>query len=173
MLGVFVAVLAATVAMFEIVPKGFIPDQDNDSLNVNVQAAQGTSYYDMVQNAEQGRRGHQRQPVRRHVLCEHRRRFRVDEHGALQRPAEAAAQPAAHRGADRAADPAAAAALSGLPRVREPAAGDPDRRAAGQQLVHAHRPERRHDGSLRLGGEARGGDRAAARGAGRLGRSCR
>src|SRR6185503_12188966 len=50
MLGVFVAVLAATVAMFEIVPKGFIPDQDNDSLNVNVQAAQGTSYYDMVQN---------------------------------------------------------------------------------------------------------------------------
>src|SRR5882724_6444512 len=50
MLGVFVAVLAATVAMFEIVPKGFIPDQDNDTLNVNVQAAQGTSYYEMVQN---------------------------------------------------------------------------------------------------------------------------
>jgi HAE1 family hydrophobic/amphiphilic exporter-1 len=50
MMGVFVAVLAATVAMFEIVPKGFIPDQDNDTLNVNVQAAQGTSYYDMVLN---------------------------------------------------------------------------------------------------------------------------
>jgi hydrophobic/amphiphilic exporter-1 (mainly G- bacteria), HAE1 family len=48
MLGVFAAVLAATIAMFGIVPKGFIPDQDNDSLNVNVQAAQGTSYYDMV-----------------------------------------------------------------------------------------------------------------------------
>jgi hydrophobic/amphiphilic exporter-1 (mainly G- bacteria), HAE1 family len=48
MLGVFVAVLIATVAMFEIVPKGFIPDQDNDSLNINVMAAQGTSYYDMV-----------------------------------------------------------------------------------------------------------------------------
>jgi hydrophobic/amphiphilic exporter-1 (mainly G- bacteria), HAE1 family len=50
MLGVFVAVLAATVYMFEIVPKGFIPDQDNDSLNVTVQAAQGTSYYEMVKN---------------------------------------------------------------------------------------------------------------------------
>ncbi|HEY2152238.1 MAG TPA: efflux RND transporter permease subunit, partial [Vicinamibacterales bacterium] len=49
MLGVFVAVLVATVAMFEIVPKGFIPDQDNDSLNINVVAAQGTSYYDMVE----------------------------------------------------------------------------------------------------------------------------
>jgi HAE1 family hydrophobic/amphiphilic exporter-1 len=48
MLAVFVAVLAATVAMVRIVPKGFIPDQDNDSLNVNVQAAQGTSYYEMV-----------------------------------------------------------------------------------------------------------------------------
>jgi hydrophobic/amphiphilic exporter-1 (mainly G- bacteria), HAE1 family len=48
MLGVFAAVLAGTIVMFGVVPKGFIPDQDNDSLNVNVQAAQGTSYYDMV-----------------------------------------------------------------------------------------------------------------------------
>jgi HAE1 family hydrophobic/amphiphilic exporter-1 len=48
MLGVFLAVFVATIEMFGIVPKGFIPDQDNDSLNVNVQAAQGTSYYDMV-----------------------------------------------------------------------------------------------------------------------------
>ncbi|HEX7140162.1 MAG TPA: efflux RND transporter permease subunit [Vicinamibacterales bacterium] len=48
MLAVFVLVLLATVGMYGIVPKGFIPDQDNDSLNVNVQAAQGTSYYDMV-----------------------------------------------------------------------------------------------------------------------------
>jgi len=45
---VFFAVLAATIEMYILVPKGFIPDQDNDSLNVNVQAAQGTSYYDMV-----------------------------------------------------------------------------------------------------------------------------
>src|SRR5437660_4857364 len=51
MLGLFVAVLAATIAMFGIVPKGFIPDQDNDSLNVNILAAQGTSFYEMVDNA--------------------------------------------------------------------------------------------------------------------------
>jgi HAE1 family hydrophobic/amphiphilic exporter-1 len=50
MLAVFAAVLAATIAMFGMVPKGFIPDQDNDSLNVMVQAAQGTSYYEMVTN---------------------------------------------------------------------------------------------------------------------------
>src|SRR5262245_41902954 len=48
MLAVFALVLAATARMFVIVPKGFIPDQDNDTMNINVQAAQGTSYYDMV-----------------------------------------------------------------------------------------------------------------------------
>jgi len=48
MLGVFVAVAAATVHMFNIIPTGFIPDQDNDSMFVNLQAAQGTSYYDMA-----------------------------------------------------------------------------------------------------------------------------
>jgi HAE1 family hydrophobic/amphiphilic exporter-1 len=48
MVAVFFAVLAATIEMYIRVPKGFIPDQDNDSLNINVQAAQGTSYYDMV-----------------------------------------------------------------------------------------------------------------------------
>ncbi len=48
MLGVFVAVIVATVEMFAIVPKGFIPDQDNDSMFVQLRAAQGTSYYDMT-----------------------------------------------------------------------------------------------------------------------------
>src|SRR5436305_13352089 len=48
MLIVFGAVLYATVQMFGIVPKGFIPDTDNDSLNVNMQAPQGTSYYENV-----------------------------------------------------------------------------------------------------------------------------
>jgi HAE1 family hydrophobic/amphiphilic exporter-1 len=48
MLGVFVAVLALTITMYRVVPKGFIPDQDNDTLNINLRAAQGTSYYEMV-----------------------------------------------------------------------------------------------------------------------------
>ena len=53
MLAVFVAVLAATVHMFGIVPNGFIPDQDNDSLFVNLRAAQGTSFYDMAKWTQQ------------------------------------------------------------------------------------------------------------------------
>ena len=51
MLVVFVAVLAATVHMYSIVPKGFIPDQDNDSMNINMRAAQGTSFYEMATGA--------------------------------------------------------------------------------------------------------------------------
>jgi len=43
MMVVFLAVLLATVQMFRIVPKGFIPSQDNDTVNINLRAAQGTS----------------------------------------------------------------------------------------------------------------------------------
>jgi HAE1 family hydrophobic/amphiphilic exporter-1 len=52
MVGVFVVVLAATVHMYGVVPKGFIPDQDNDSMNINVRAAQGTSFYQMSAAAQ-------------------------------------------------------------------------------------------------------------------------
>jgi hydrophobic/amphiphilic exporter-1 (mainly G- bacteria), HAE1 family len=53
MLAVFVVVAAATVHMFNIIPTGFIPDQDNDSMFVNLQAQQGTSYYDMAKWTQQ------------------------------------------------------------------------------------------------------------------------
>jgi HAE1 family hydrophobic/amphiphilic exporter-1 len=53
MLVVFFVVLGATVRMFNIIPTGFIPDQDNDSMFVNLQAAQGTSYYDMARWTQQ------------------------------------------------------------------------------------------------------------------------
>lgn len=45
---VFVGVLASTIVLFNKVPKGFIPDQDMDQMYVNVEAIQGTSYYQMV-----------------------------------------------------------------------------------------------------------------------------
>src|SRR5207245_3953700 len=50
-LGVFAVVLLATVHMFNVVPKGFVPEQDNDSLSINLRAAQGTSYYEMTNYA--------------------------------------------------------------------------------------------------------------------------
>jgi hydrophobic/amphiphilic exporter-1 (mainly G- bacteria), HAE1 family len=42
------AVLAGTVIMFIKIPKGFIPDQDTDQIYAVTEAAQGTSYYQMV-----------------------------------------------------------------------------------------------------------------------------
>ena len=53
MLVVFFAVAAATVKMYNIVPTGFIPDEDRDSMFVNLQAAQGTSFYDMSKWTQQ------------------------------------------------------------------------------------------------------------------------
>ena len=91
MLALFVAVIVATVQMFNVVPKGFIPDGDNDSLFVNLRAAQGTSYYDMAKWVQQiadiaiknpVRRfvhGGRRQPERRR-----RRRRRSANNGRLQ-----------------------------------------------------------------------------------------
>jgi HAE1 family hydrophobic/amphiphilic exporter-1 len=43
------AVLCLTVYLFKRVPTGFIPDIDQDQLQVNLQAAQGTSFYKMVE----------------------------------------------------------------------------------------------------------------------------
>ena len=46
-------VLVATLYMFVTIPKGFIPDQDTDQLQVYTEAAQGTSYYQMVEYEKQ------------------------------------------------------------------------------------------------------------------------
>src|SRR5262249_33434469 len=43
MLVVFAVMLGATIYLYEIVPKGFIPDTDNDQLYINTEVAQGTS----------------------------------------------------------------------------------------------------------------------------------
>ena len=48
MLAMFVAVLLVTADLYMVVPKGFIPDTDNDNFSINIEAAQGTSYYQMV-----------------------------------------------------------------------------------------------------------------------------
>jgi HAE1 family hydrophobic/amphiphilic exporter-1 len=48
MLAMFLAVMGTTVYFYMIVPKGFIPDTDNDNFNIQTEAAQGTSYYQMI-----------------------------------------------------------------------------------------------------------------------------
>src|SRR5579863_10363598 len=47
-MGASLLVLVGTVVMFVKIPKGFIPDQDTDQVYAVTEAAQGTSYYQMV-----------------------------------------------------------------------------------------------------------------------------
>jgi hydrophobic/amphiphilic exporter-1 (mainly G- bacteria), HAE1 family len=49
MLVLFLAVAGATAWLYVAVPKGFLPDVDNDQFSVNLLAQQGTSYYQMLQ----------------------------------------------------------------------------------------------------------------------------
>ncbi len=48
MAAVFFVLIGATIYLFGAVSKGFLPDEDNDSMMVTLEAAQGTSYYKMV-----------------------------------------------------------------------------------------------------------------------------
>ncbi len=48
MLAMFLAVLGVTGYLYVIVPKGFIPDTDNDTFNIQTESTQGTSFYQMV-----------------------------------------------------------------------------------------------------------------------------
>src|SRR5215471_5072381 len=48
MLASFFAVLGVTAYLYVTVPKGFIPDTDNDNFSISAEAAQGTSFYQMV-----------------------------------------------------------------------------------------------------------------------------
>ncbi|HEY1241577.1 MAG TPA: efflux RND transporter permease subunit [Bryobacteraceae bacterium] len=52
MLLLFLAVMGTTAYLYVAVPKGFIPDTDNDTFNITIESAQGTSYYQMVQYSE-------------------------------------------------------------------------------------------------------------------------
>jgi len=49
MVAVFVGVLGATAYMYVLVPKGFIPDTDNDQIQVTTEMLQGTSSFLMAQ----------------------------------------------------------------------------------------------------------------------------
>jgi HAE1 family hydrophobic/amphiphilic exporter-1 len=49
MVVIFLAMLAGTYEMFNRVPKGFIPDVDNDQIYVNTEMAQGTGFDQMKQ----------------------------------------------------------------------------------------------------------------------------
>ena len=126
--------------MFVIVPKGFIPDQDTDQIAGHTEAAQGTSYDQMVEYQRAGRRCRPQRPERRSADVERRRQRGGDARRTELRTARRAPQAARtsgtelvdrdHRGA--------AAAAGGDPRhasLPAESADRPDRRPGDQEPV--------------------------------------
>jgi len=52
-MAVSIALLAGTVYLFTIVPKGFLPSEDQGRFNVNVEGIQGVSFDDMVNHTQE------------------------------------------------------------------------------------------------------------------------
>ena len=73
MLVVFFVMLISTGYLFVKVPKGFIPDQDNDSMSVITEAAQGTSYLPDGRVPAAGVRDCRERPQHRELHVEHGR----------------------------------------------------------------------------------------------------
>jgi HAE1 family hydrophobic/amphiphilic exporter-1 len=154
MIVVFVAVLVGTVRMYGIVPKGFIPDQDNDQLYVNLQAAQGTSFYDMSAGALRAAEIIRQNPnVDSFVMNLGGNNYNGGGGSSMQMPVQLLprAQRKLSAQQDRAAAPAAVAAVPELPWVREDSPGAADRLRPGQQQLQRDRPERRHRPAVHLG----------------------
>ena len=53
MLAVLVAIVGVTGYLYVAVPKGFLPDIDQDQFNINLRMAQGTSYYQSLKFSRQ------------------------------------------------------------------------------------------------------------------------
>src|SRR2546422_6318861 len=47
------AILVATVVLFVVVPKGFLPSEDNSQISGTTETVQGTSFDDLVRHQEQ------------------------------------------------------------------------------------------------------------------------
>ncbi len=119
-----------------------------------------------------GRRRGDQEPVRRFVPGVGRRRIvRRGEQRPHHGGADAQGDALGHGAADLAAAARSAGALPRVPRVHRAAGVAADWRTPGQPELQPDAAGARHRGALRVGAEARSGDRrAGARGAGRLDR---
>ncbi len=151
---VFVAVLAGTVRMYSIVPKGFIPDQDQDFLFVNLQAAQGTSFPDMSLGALRAAEIIKQNPYIDSFNVNLGGGGNFGGGGSSNAQIQVQLLPRAQRprlgAADRAAAAAAAVAVPQLPGVRQNPAGAADRLRPGQQQLQRDGAERRHRPAVHL-----------------------
>ena len=97
MVVVFVGVLAGTVRMYSIVPKGFIPDQDNDFLFVNMQRGAGHVVLRHVRRRAARGGDHQAEPVHRQLRRQPRRQRRQRRRELERADARCSSLPRAQR----------------------------------------------------------------------------
>ncbi len=166
---VSIVLLGATVYLFAIVPKGFLPSEDQGRFNVNTEGAQGISFEEMVRHhnqvadivmADETVLG-----VSSNVGSDRQQRDRRFESGPHVRRAEAARS--AHRERRR-GHPAAAAppvGHSGPPGLHAQPAADQSRwrRRRAASAVSVHVAGYRHRRALQVGAGARGQGPADAR----------
>ena len=124
-------------------------------MNINLRAAQGTSYYEMVTHAQKVADIVRQEPLRGHVLREHRRREPVDEHGAAQRAARR--RGGSGRCRPRRSRSRFGRSCCGSRGFRHSSACRPRFRSAGagQQQLHADGRERGHGQPVSMGAAAR------------------
>ena len=79
-MAVSVALLVATVYLFTLVPKGFLPSEDQGRFNINTEGAQGLGFQEMVRHQQQIADDRRAGP-------EYLRRFRARSGSAADRPA--------------------------------------------------------------------------------------
>ena len=143
-LGVFVLVLLATIQAFVTVPKGFIPDQDDDTVTVTLRAAQGTAFDEMSANVQQVGDIVRKNPNLQRAVATMAASGRGGQHGTRAHADEAASRTPKHRSGNRRQDTTAAGSFSGIPDLRLVAAGLSSRRPRRRQLLQRHAAESRH-----------------------------
>ena len=163
---VFFAVLGATWFLYQKVPKGFIPDADNDQMQLNIQAAQGTSFYKMVEYQKRIADIVRKDPDVEAFMTN---AGNGNSGQRVLRDAAGASRAKVHRAAGSRAAAAENFQHSRVQRVPERAAAHPHRRRRLQlaQQLRFHAAGSRHRRAVRAGGAAGEGSPQGARGAGR------
>ena len=125
-----------------MVPKGFIPDsRQRSDFNIQIEAAQGTSYYQMVDYQKAVADIVRQDPERRHLHGQRRRRLRrrSGNNGRHEHPAEAARRAKAHacRRSWTRLRPKVSR-FPGLRAVHDDPAGHPHRRPHVEERLRVH-----------------------------------
>ena len=161
--------LVATAYLFMIVPKGFLPSEDQGRFNINTEGAQGLGFQEMIRHQDASRR-HCREGTEHFRLFEpgrlRRGRSRT-ESGEHQRRAEAAVGARAVGRSDHREAASAGLAGGGDPRVHGQSAAHQHQRAADPGAVSVHAAGHRHRRAVSRGADSRRKDAEDARAAGR------